>query len=137
MGGWVWLPSMHHRLHDWGGSASRGRGSVFRGGGLHPGEGGLHQGEEGLHPGGGGLHPGEGVCIRGRGVCIQGDWICIQVGWADLPRTGKSRQYSYYWNAFLLFFNFSYVQKNQLCSLIQSSLFSQNLKIAEILYGFP
>ena len=69
--GGVWLPSMHHRLHDQqflppGGSASRG--------GLHPGRG---------------LLPG-GVCIQ-RGVCVgRGQSASRRVsiwgggrGWAD------------------------------------------------------
>ena len=91
-GGEGWLPSMHHRSHDWGvciwgdclwgtvciqgrGSASRGWRSASRGGGLHPEEGvgiqgrgsasrggGLHPRGCGLHPEG--LHPGR-VCILG------------------------------------------------------------------------
>ena len=68
-----WLPSMHHRLHDWGihsGEVCIREGVCIQEGGLHPGGStsrGVYIQGRGSASRGGGLHPGEGVYIQGRG----------------------------------------------------------------------
>ena len=94
-----WLPGMHHRSHDRGGSSTTGGRGFCLQGDLHPVgvflQGGLHASRGRCLPPGG-LHPGE--------VCIQEG----EEGWADPLPIGyygiwsSSGQYASYWNAFLL-----------------------------------